>query len=62
MKKSLLVAALLSLPILAGGVGLVSAKALRKSSEQVENAKGYICPVTGEELACECCCPLNNRK
>ena len=61
MKKVLLVAALVSLPILAG-VGMVSANALKKSGAQVESAKGYICPINGEELPCECCCPLNDRK
>ena len=61
MKKSLLIAAMVSLPILAG-VGIVSANALKQFGEQVENAKGYICPINGEELPCECCCPLNNGK
>jgi hypothetical protein len=24
--------------------------------------RGYICPLTGEELPCEKCCPLNQGK
>ncbi len=32
--------------------GLADAKTLQ--------AKGYTCPVTGEELPCEKCCPLND--
>src|SRR6516164_10058420 len=24
--------------------------------------KGYVCPLTGERLSCESCCPLNGRK
>jgi hypothetical protein len=39
----------LALPLAVGG-GLVYAKA---------QARPYICPLTGEALPCEKCCPLN---
>ena len=29
---------------------------------KVVKAKGYICPLTGEELPCPNCCPLNQKK
>ena len=48
-------AALLALP-LAVGSGLVYAK-----SHQA-NTGGFVCPVTGEELPCPNCCPLNQGK
>lgn len=37
----------------AGGVGLVYA------NSQQANAEGFVCPITGEELPCPKCCPLN---
>ena len=48
-------AALLALPLAVGG-GLVYAK-----SHQA-NTGGFVCPVTGEELPCPNCCPLNQGK
>jgi hypothetical protein len=44
--------AALALASLAAG-GLVYAKS-RTATEAP-----YICPITGEELPCPCCCPLN---
>ena len=44
--------AVLALPLAVGG-GLVYANA---------QTHIYICPITGEELACPRCCPLNKRK
>ena len=44
--------ALLGLPIAVVG-GLVYAKSQQASGET------YICPLTGEELPCQECCPLN---
>ncbi len=48
-RRKWLWAALLSLPLAVGG-GLVYANT---------QARSYICPITGEELPCEKCCPLN---
>ena len=64
MTNKLVGAALVSLPILAGGIGLVYANAQKQSGEQTEKAatQGYICPATGEELPCESCCPLSSQK
>lgn len=47
--------ALLALPLVAGG-GLVYANSQQASAET------YVCPVTGEELPCPNCCPLNQGK
>lgn len=41
---------LLALPLAVAG-GLVFANS--------QKAGGYTCPLTGEQLACERCCPLN---
>ena len=50
-RRSMLWAALLGLPLaIAGGL------AYAKSSQ----ADGYTCPLTGEQLPCSKCCPLNN--
>jgi hypothetical protein len=48
-------AALLALPLAVAG-GLVYA------NSQQTSAGGYICPITGEELPCPKCCPLNEGK
>lgn len=46
-------AALVAVPLAAaGGFGLVNA------NSQQANA-GFVCPITGEELPCPKCCPLN---
>lgn len=49
--------ALLAVPLGAAG-GLVSAQ---KSADlrPSPSALGFFCPLTGEELPCERCCPLN---
>ncbi|MBX9582585.1 MAG: hypothetical protein K2X87_19945 [Gemmataceae bacterium] len=43
--------AALAVPVVVGG-GLAYASGTHKGT-------GYTCPVTGEELACDQCCPLN---
>ena len=43
--------ALLALPLAVAGV-------VYANSQQ---ARSYICPITGEELACPNCCPLNQQ-
>jgi hypothetical protein len=50
-------AALLTVPLAAaGGFGLVYANSHK------DNSGGYVCPITGEELPCPNCCPLNQGK
>ncbi|MEZ4651978.1 MAG: hypothetical protein R3E97_24890 [Candidatus Eisenbacteria bacterium] len=57
MKKKLLLGALLALPLAV--VGLTSGQS-HVSASQPEQS-GYICPLTGEELPCPGCCPLNGK-
>jgi hypothetical protein len=52
IRRTWLWAALLALPLAVGG-GLVYAKS---------QAQTFICPLTGEELPCPKCFPLNNRQ
>jgi hypothetical protein len=60
--KLLLGVALVSLPMVAGGLAIAnSQKATTGEKSQQSVEKGYICPVTGEELACPHCCPLNGK-
>jgi len=44
--------------MLAVPLAVASGLAYAKSQQ----AKGYVCPVTGEELPCPNCCPLNQGK
>ena len=45
--------ALVAMPALAlGGLGFANS----------QKARGYTCPITGETLPCEKCCPLNKVK
>jgi hypothetical protein len=52
-------ASLLTVPLAVGG--LVYANSHAKTGEPL-NGPGYICPITGEELPCPNCCPLNQAK
>jgi hypothetical protein len=57
-------AALAALPLIVAG-GLAYAKSLPAApSAAPEAAEGetYTCPLTGEELPCPCCCPLNQKQ
>ena len=61
-KERLLVgAALVSLPLIAGGLAIANAPKPATEPKQQVIAEGYICPVTGEELPCQSCCPLNDK-
>lgn len=51
--------ALLALPVAAAG--LVYGQSLVRTG-QPQNSAGYVCPLTGEELPCPHCCPLNEQK
>lgn len=57
MKAKWFGASALALPIMVGGIVLA---AQARDGGKTEQAKpGYTCPVTGEELPCPKCCPLN---
>jgi hypothetical protein len=53
-------AILAALPLAVAG-GMVYAKSQAKASPP-QQAGSYVCPITGEELPCPKCCPLNQRK
>ena len=55
MKKLILVL-VFAFPLAIGG--LVYANTFNQS-EPVKQPEGYTCPITGEDLPCEHCCPLN---
>jgi len=63
MRKKLIgVALLLAIPLAVGG--LVYGKSLLTvgpGQPQQAAAEGYTCPLTGEELPCPRCCPLNQQ-
>lgn len=56
----LLGAALVSLPIVGGGLAIANAsKPATDEQSQQSVEKGYVCPATGELLPCPNCCPLS---
>ena len=57
MTSKWLGASAVALPILVGGI--VLAAQARDGGEAETKAAGFTCPVTGEELPCPKCCPLN---
>lgn len=50
---------LLALPLVAAGGALVAHAAGRTTAAL--KAGGYTCPLTGEQLPCPNCCPLNQK-
>ena len=52
---------LISLPLVVGGLVYAHSQAKAERSQPV-NAAGYVCPITGEELPCPNCCPLNQTR
>jgi hypothetical protein len=43
--------------------GFLYAKVVHQADKpQRISAAGYICPITGEELPCPNCCPLNQKR
>jgi hypothetical protein len=48
-RRKWLWAALVAVPAVVGGIAYAS----------TAKERGYTCPLTGEELPCEKCCPLN---
>ncbi len=49
-------AMLLSLPLAIGGLVYAG---VQTSANGQSNDGGFVCPITGEELPCPKCCPLN---
>jgi hypothetical protein len=47
---------LLSLPLAIGGLVYAGVQA---NADTQSNDAGIVCPITGEELPCPKCCPLN---
>lgn len=43
-----------------GQVALVQSK--ENADSKASEADGYVCPLTGEKLACPNCCPLNKKE
>lgn len=56
--KKWLWGALLALPLAAAGIALAGATTRADAAPQDADV---ICPLTGEELPCPNCCPLNGR-
>ncbi len=57
MNKRNFLGLLLVLPIVARGA-VVAMTRVQPEQKQQAAADGYVCPVTGETLACPNCCPL----
>ncbi len=53
-------ATLAALPLAVVG-GLVYANS-QKQADKPQAAAAYVCPLTGEQLPCPLCCPLNQEK
>ncbi len=58
MDRKWIGAVLVALPLVIGGLAFAAAQSA--SDTPSASAQGFVCPVTGEELRCEKCCPLNN--
>lgn len=57
MYRKLIWSAIVMLPLAVGG--LVVAASQSAGGAKATNAEGFVCPITGEELPCAKCCPLN---
>jgi hypothetical protein len=63
MSRKLFLTAFLGLPVLVAS--LVYGQTLVRHAagkSQAAQAEGYVCPLTGEELPCPNCCPLNRQQ
>jgi hypothetical protein len=62
-RRNWLWTALLALPMAVAGLVYGRALTQRPAEQpQTREAQGYTCPITGEELPCPLCCPLNQTK
>lgn len=63
MKNVLIGIPAVALALTVGGfVAANSQKQTAGKSQQAPPEAAYVCPLTGEELPCPACCPLNERK
>jgi len=62
MNKKMIGATLLALPLAVGGYVLANSQVQTSEKSAQVAEQGYLCPVTGEELPCPYCCPLNKAK
>lgn len=63
MRKQLGTVALVALPLLVGGFVYAAAQTNSGTDQKQQvSTEGYICPLTGEELPCPNCCPINGKK
>ena len=56
MRRKLLWATVLSLPLAIAGLVYAG---VQVNADIQSNDSGFVCPLTGEELPCPKCCPLN---
>jgi hypothetical protein len=61
MRKKLIWTAVLVLPLAVAGL-VYGQTLVQCHSEKRQQAETFICPLTGEELPCPNCCPLNQEK
>ena len=62
MSRKTFLTALLALPVVAAGLVYGQVRSQRNEKPQPANSEGYTCPITGEQLPCPKCCPLNASK
>jgi hypothetical protein len=60
MNKKWVAIPLVALPLAIGGLVYATQSSPDKPAQEASQ-KGYICPLTGEELGCPNCCPLNQK-
>lgn len=58
MYRKWLVPILVALPLAIGGLVVVASQSAGEAP--AAKAQGVVCPITGAELPCEKCCPLND--
>ena len=58
MYRKWILPTLVALPLAIGGLVVVASQSA--SEAKAANAEGFVCPITGDELPCEKCCPLND--
>lgn len=62
MRKPTMLAASVALPLAVAGAVYGVAAAKGKDMKTSQTVSGYICPLTGQQLPCPKCCPLNKGK
>lgn len=62
MRTKWLWTTLASVPLAIGGWVFAGSQAQSENRTTQDAKAGYVCPITGEELPCPKCCPLNARE